>query len=297
MSQHAHEWPLVAFTSLAIAGAGIVAIEPLRWVAGVPAVTGWKAAGAWGPALIALGLLVSVAHLGRPARLFQVRRGVRRSALSNEVMLAGGTVAVSAVAALVSDRSAAGEVLRFLAAVLATAFLVSLGFVYRLKGQRTWEGPAVAGPVVSGLALGAAVLAASDAGAGWPVVILAAFLLGVDAGVFAVRWAGLGRLDPPLRPAHSSLFPWRHLMLGLRLTLFDILSVGLLVTGRKGAAVAALAAGIAIDRLAFYLLAVQHTTEAEIARAEWVIAGLDSLPAVTLPGAGAAAGPGPPQRR
>jgi len=295
MREHAHEWPLVVFTSLAIAGAGIVAVQPLGWVAGVPAVTRWNTAGRWGPTLIALGLLVSLAHLGRPARLFQVRRGVRRSALSNEVMLAGGTVAVSAVAALVSGRGATGEVVWFLAAVLAIAFLVSLGLVYRLRGQRTWEGVAAAGPVVSGLALGAAVLAASDAR--WPVVILAAFLLGVDAGVFAVRWAGLGRFDPSLRPGRSSLFPWRHLTLGLRLTLFNILSVGLLLAGRNGRAVAALAAGIAIDRLAFYLLAVQHTTEAEIARAEWVIAGLDGLPAVTLPGAGAAGGPGPPRRR
>jgi len=295
MSQHAHQWPLVVFTSLAMAGAGIVAVQPLGWAVGVPDVAGWNAAGAWGPALIALGLLVSLAHLGRPARLLQVRRGVRRSALSNEVMLAGGTFAVSVVAALVSGRGAAGEALRFLAAVLATAFLVSLGLVYRLRGQRTWQGAAVAGPAVSGLALGAAVLVARDTR--WPVVILAAFFLGVDAGVFAVRWAGFGRFDPSLGPARSSLVTWSHLILGLRFTLFDVLPVGLLVTGREAAAVAALAAGLAVDRRAFYLLAVQDTTEAEIARAERVIAELDSVAVVTLPGAGAAGGPGPPQRR
>jgi DMSO reductase anchor subunit len=274
MRQRAHEWPLVVFTSLATAGAGIVAVQPLRWAISTPTRAGWNATGAWGPALIALGLLVSVAHLGRPARLFQVRRAVRRSALSNEVMLAGGTVAVAGVAALVSHQSVAGVALRVLAAALATLFLVSLGVVYRLKGQRTWEGAAAAAPVVSGLALGAAVLAAGSVNASWPVVTLATFLMGVDAGVFAVRWAGFGRLSPALWPAHSPFFPWRHLILGLRLALFDILSVGLLVTGRKGAAVATLAAGLAIDRLAFYVLAVQHTTEAEIARTERVIADL-----------------------
>jgi len=274
MSQHVHEWPLVVFTSLATAGAGIVAVQPLRWVLGTPARAGWNATGAWGPALIALGLLVSVAHLGRPARFFQARRGVRRSALSNEVTLAGATVAVAAVAALVKDQSAAGVALLVLAAVLAAAFLVSLGLVYRLKGQRTWEGAAAAGPLVSGLALGAAVLAAGSVSPSWPVVTLAAFVVGVDAGVFAVRWATLERLGPALWPARSPLFPWRHLILGLRLALFDILPVGLLVTGREAAAIAALAAGLAVDRLAFYLLAVQHTTEAEIARAERVIAEL-----------------------
>ena len=275
MSQHAREWPLVVFTSLAIAGAGIVATQPLGWAAGVPDAVGWKAAGMWGPALIGLGLLVSLAHLGRPTRLLQVRRGVRRSALSNEVALASGTLAVSAVAALVPAGGAAGQVLRLLAAALATAFLVSLGLVYRLKGQRAWEGAAVAGPVVSALALGAAVLVARDAR--WPVVILVAFLLGVDAGVFAVRWAALERLDPSFRSARSSLLPWRAPMLGLRLALFDILPVGLLLAGREATAVTAMAAGLAVDRLAFYLLAVQHTTEAEIARAEWAIAELDGL--------------------
>lgn len=276
MSRLTDEWPLVAFTSLAVAGAGIVAAQPLGWAAGAPALPGGYAVGLWGPALIAVGLLVSLAHLGRPARLLQVRRRAGRSALSSEVILASGTVAVSGVAALVSGQGAAGEVLRFLAAIFATAFLVSLGLVYQLRGQRAWEGAAAAGPVVSGLALGAMVLAAGHASAGGRVMLLAVFFVSVDAGAFAARWVALGRLDPSLEPAHSPLFPWRHVILGLRLALFDVAGLGLLVTGREGAAVAALAAGLVLDRLAFYGLTVQHTTEAEIARAEGVIAKLDA---------------------
>jgi DMSO reductase anchor subunit len=279
MSRHTDEWPLATFTSLAVAGAGIIAAQPLAWAVGAPALPGGNTAGLWGPGLITLGLLVSLAHLGQPARLLQVRRRAGRSALSNEVILASGTVAVSGVASLVSGQGAVGEVLRLLAAIFATAFLASLGLVYRLGGQRAWEGAAAAGPVVSGLALGATLLAAGHARAGGPVGLLAVFFVGVDASVFAARWAGLGRLDPSLTPGHSPLFPWRHVILGLRVALFDVLSLGLLVTGREGAAVAALAAGLAVDRLAFYGLAVQHTTEAEIARAEGVIAELDSISA------------------
>ena len=97
MTDHAAHLPLVAFTSLAIAGAGLVTASAYFELVhgGLPA-AGTMAAGA---VLIAAGLLVSLGHLGRKRRAALAVRGAGRSALSNEALLAGFALAAAAAAA------------------------------------------------------------------------------------------------------------------------------------------------------------------------------------------------------
>ena len=90
-----HELPLVLFTALAVVAAGIGASRIVLVLAG---------AGEWQPTreeaaaeagLLALGIAFSTLHLGQPFRAGLAVRRVGRSALSNEVLLAGVTVVLS----------------------------------------------------------------------------------------------------------------------------------------------------------------------------------------------------------
>jgi hypothetical protein len=66
---------------------------------------------------------------------------------------------------------------------------------------------------------------------------------------------------------------WRHSGAAIRFFLVDVLPAALLLAGLPKGAAGVLGLGILVDRLSFYLLAHQHTTEAEIQRVEEIIAG------------------------
>ena len=156
MSGHSGHRSLVVFTSLAIAGAGLVSASAcfeLRY--GLD--SGRMVAA--GAVLLATGLLVSLGHLGRKRRAGLAVRGAGRSALSNEALLAGLALAAAALAAGLDLAGAhARAVATALAGAVNAAFLVSIGLVYRIRGQRTWRGFSAATPLTGGLAFGAIAL-------------------------------------------------------------------------------------------------------------------------------------------
>jgi DMSO reductase anchor subunit len=259
-----HEWPLVLFTTLSIAGAGVLATPLLALVAaGTPA----PAAPAipWGALLVGAGLLISLAHLGRPARALLAPSGLGRSRLSAEIGLAGFAVSLGIASAIQPYVSA---VLDVSAAVVAVAFLVALGLVYSLPAQQTWRGAVVWLPLSAGLGFGAVALAGMWDGSIVVVGAAAAVALATDTVLLLLRRMSLVWPKAPLTPRHPGFFARRQAMLGLRFILVDILPGCLLLASLPRVAAGVLGAGILVDRLSFYGLAAQHTTEAEIASVE-----------------------------
>jgi hypothetical protein len=263
-----HEWPLVVFTALAIMGAGLLTTPLAAWAAaGTPA----PAAGAlpWGVLLLGTGLVVSLAHLGRPLRAPLAALGAGRSRLSAEIVLAGLTLVSGGVAAAMAYVS---PVLDVITAIAAVAFLASLGLVYSLPGQQTWRGAVVWMPLSSALGFGAVSLAGLWGGSSVAVGPVAAVFLAVDTGLLLLRRAALTYSGVPFVPCHPSLFARRDLVLGVRFLLVDVLPGACLFAGLPMGAAGLLGLGILVDRVAFYGLACQHTTEAEVARVESLLA-------------------------
>jgi DMSO reductase anchor subunit len=264
------EWgeaPLVAFTSLAIAGAGLIAARPLLVAFGLQSPEAVGPELVWGGLAVGAGLLVSLTHLGRPRRLHLAARGAGRSALSHEVLLAAALIVSVVVASGVERPSSLSQ----LSGALALALLISVGFVYRLPGQATWLGGVVWSPALLGVALGVALVAARapdlDPRTRW--LILGPLL--ADAVLLTARGRALSETRLALTPAHPGLFRRRHQLLVLRGLLANLAPVVLVLVGRDRLAVALLLLGLVADRVAFYGLAAQHTTEAEIRRVEGVI--------------------------
>lgn len=260
------DWPLALFTALAGVGAGLM-LAPLASLAAGRGLTA-AAPLAWrGLFLVAAGLGVSLAHLGRPLRALRAARNVGQSRLSAEIVLA--LVTLAAAAASVALPSSA--VTAAITALSAAAFLVSLGLVYALPGQRAWRGPAVASPL--SMALPLAVLAFAALGAeprgSWRAS--AAVLLAIDLALFAWRARRLTSMPSGYRPVHPEPFRHRGVLLGLRFSLVTLGPLLFAARGRPFPAMTALALGILVDRAGFYALAVRHTTEADLAAAEDVI--------------------------
>jgi DMSO reductase anchor subunit len=263
-----HEWPLIVFTALAILGAGLLATPIFAWaIAGTPA----PAAGAlpWGTLLLGAGLAVSPAHLGRPLRAPLAPLGLGRSRLSAEIVFAGVALLCGAAAAIFHYVS---PLLDIAAALAAVAFLVTLGLVYSLPGQLTWRGAVAGMPLSSGLGFGAVSLAGLWGDAVVAVGSLAAPALAVDTGLLVLRRAAIVYPRAALSPRYPALFANRQLLLSARFTLVDILPGICLLAGLPALAAGLLALGILVDRLSFYGLACQHTTEAEVTRIEELLA-------------------------
>jgi DMSO reductase anchor subunit len=263
-----HEWPLVIFTTLGVMGAGLLAAPLLAWAAvGTPAPA--TVSIRWGAVLMALGLAVSLAHLGKPLRAPLASAGLGRSLLSAEVVAATAAVIVGAVAAFLPYVS---PLLDLAAAATAVVFLITLGLVYALPGQQTWRGVVVWIPLSSGLGFGAVGLAAFWGEALAAIGAVAAVVLAADTALLVVRRLALVWPREPVAPRYPSLFARFQLILLARFALIDILpGVGLLA-GYRWAAVALFGLGILVDRVAFYGFAAQRTTEAEVGRIEGILA-------------------------
>jgi DMSO reductase anchor subunit len=262
-----HEWPLVVFTTLAIMGAGLLATPLIAWlVSGTPA----PAAGAirWGTLLLGAGLVVSLAHLGRPLRAPLAPLGIGRSRLSGEIVAAGLALLLGIVTATLPYVS---PVLDLATAAAALAFLVTLGLVYSLPGQQTWRGAVVWMPLTSGLGFAAVALSGVWGGALVAVGAVAAVVLAADTALLIVRRMALVWPRTTLAPRYPSLFDRRQWLLAARFVLVDILPGCCLLGGLPKGAAGLLGLGILIDRLSFYGFASQHTTEAEVERMEGII--------------------------
>jgi DMSO reductase anchor subunit len=263
MTDTAGHRPLVVFTGLAIAGAGLVSASAL-----VYAVQGVMAAGAMtaGAVLLASGLAVSFGHLGQRRRAALAARGVGRSALSNEAVLAGAAVGLAAIAAGLAWTGAPAGAVVIAAGVVNLLFLLSVGLVYRLKGQLTWQGISVLTPLTGGLAFGAIVLASLAGGPGDSR--LALLIVSIDALVFSRRWRAVVAI--PFSPAMLA-DPWqrsRSPVLAARLFLLDAVPFFVLAVAPTPVAAVTAALGVAADRIGFYALSLQQTTGREVASVE-----------------------------
>lgn len=274
MSRACHEWPLVLFSTLATAGAGLMASRVVLEVSGVVAPANRQAIALASGALMAAGGAASLIHLGRWRRAPLASRRVGSSWLSTEAVLVVLTLLTTVAVAVRPGGPASPDLIAFNAGVLAVAVLIAIGCVYRLRGQVTWMGLAWMAPLVSGLVAGVVVHAATDAQAWprlWPWL---AVLVTVDVGVTLWRWRTVARVPRDCPPQHPAVFSARHVVMAGRLLAVSVLPVMLLASAQGVAAVVVLALGLLTDRIAFYGLAVQHTTESEIA---WVEALIERL--------------------
>jgi DMSO reductase anchor subunit len=272
MNRLRHDIPLVAFTSLGIAGSGTIAISVLAALAGL---SGGERAVCVGAGLLAAAIVVSLAHLGRPGRATLAGRGIGPSPLSNEVALALSTLACGSLAALEWGGPVLVVLWRVGALACAAALLVSIGLVYRIAGQLTWGHEAVWSPLSSGLLIGTILtgaLGTADAGLLTSTVVGCAV---VDAALVALRWGSYGRLRRDMDVAASGLDRTAAWM-AWRVALLDLWPLVLFDGGSIAAAALVSAAGLVVDRVGFYTTSRQHTTEAEIERIERL---LDSTPA------------------
>jgi DMSO reductase anchor subunit len=270
MTDPAGHRPLVAFTSLAIAGAGLVSASAyFELVHGLVSPSALAA----GAVLLAAGLLVSLGHLGQKRRAALAVRGAGRSALSNEALLFGVALAAAAIAAAAGLSGARAPVLAAVAGAANAAFLVSIGLVYSVRGQRTWRGFSVLAPLTGGLALGA-ISVQTTAGIGGTFVGTL-LVIAIDALVFSQRWRDITGIGLSGRMLAD---PWqlrRTQLLAARFFLLDAIPFFLLVTTPTPLAVPLAAAGLMVDRVSFYALALQHTTEHEIEGVEAQLAAPD----------------------
>jgi DMSO reductase anchor subunit len=263
-----HEWPLVIFTTLGVTGAGLLATPLLSWVvAGTPAPAASSVR--WGALLLAAGLLVSLAHLGKPLRAPLAPAGLGRSRLSAEVVAAIVATLLGITAALLPYVS---PVLDIATGVAAIVFLVTLGLLYSLPGQQTWRGAVVWMPLTSGLGFGAVGLAASWGEALAAVGAVAAVALAADTALLIVRRLALVWPRAPIAPRYPAVFARLQTILFARFALVDILPGCCLLAGLRWTAVALLGLGILVDRVGFYGLAAQRTTESEVERVEGLLA-------------------------
>ena len=272
MSAHAGHRPLVVFTSLAIAGAGLVAASGYLGLVhrGVPA-----SALAAGAMLLGTGLVVSLGHLGQRTRAGLALRGAGRSALSNEALLAGVALAAAALAAGLDMAGAHAPAATAVAAAVNAAFLLSVGAVYRLGGQLTWRGFSTLTPLSGGLAFGVIAVQSMLGPGGAGVSRGTLVLIAIDAFVFLQRWREVASVPlPPARLADPRLAR-RDQLLGARFFLLDVVPPFLMIAWPTPLAAAIAAAGVVADRIGFYALAIRHDTEHELAAVEARIAVLD----------------------
>jgi len=263
MSARTGHGSLVTFTGLAIAGAGLVAASAyFGLIHGLP--SAWTMVA--GTGLMAAGLIISLGHLGQMRRAALAARGAGRSALSNEALLAALALGAAAMAAAVGLSGSDAPFAVAAAGAANAAFLVSIGLVYRLPGQLTWQGFSAVTPLTGGLAFGA--ITAQAAVASGDVYLATLLFIGIDALLFSQRWretAGIAFTERMLAdPWHAR----RTQLLAARFFLLGVVPFFLCVGALSPVALPVAATGLALDRFGFYALALQHTTEHEIEETE-----------------------------
>lgn len=273
MTGHAGHRPLVVFTCLAVAGSGLVSASAyFELVHGLVSPSALAA----GAVLLAAGLLVSLGHLGQKRRAALAVRGAGRSALSNEALFAGFALAVAAIVAVMGLSGSRAPVLTAVAGAVNAAFLVSIGLVYRVRGQRTWQGFSAATPLTGGLAFGA-IAVQTTAGSG-DVYLGTLLFIAIDALLFSQRWRDIVGIAFSERMLADPWHARRTQLLAARCFLLNVIPFFLLAASPTPLAIPVAAAGLLVDRFSFYVLALQHTTEHEIAGVEAQIDALGRTP-------------------
>ncbi len=264
-----HELPLVLFTSLAIAGAGVgsgqLVLGLLGWIPWIPS----RRVAALMAVLLGFGLLLSVGHLGRPFRGPFALARVGKSRLSNEVLVVGVALGASLFSAALGDGHPLAGWLGVAAMAGSVLTLLAVGVLYRLPAQLTWSGPTVLQPLVLGVGLGLSILHGSlSEGAqarGDLLIFLVLFLDG------SLLWERMGQITSALArgtPVRPKLMGRRGPALVLRVTLGVLLPAAALLGARPDLAAASLSLNLVLDRFLFYGLAVRAGTDAEVSRVD-----------------------------
>jgi DMSO reductase anchor subunit len=265
--------PLVVFTTLAVAGAGVLTVSALSFQ---DAERVNNTITVLGLVLLAAGLTTSLLHLGRKDRAFLSARGLfpMRSAnhqtkppslisvegLAGTVTLVLGTITVVGILPAWIQPHA-----RVAAAISAAGFLLAVGGVYHLQGQLTWTGASAVTPLTGGIAFGAILAGSVSSQPAGSVVV---FAVAIDAFAFLLRWRHVTALGLEQPQGEGPWFERRHELLAARFLLVDAVPLFTLFAWPTPLAAVIAAAGLAVDRFGFYALAIQHTTEAEIGRVE-----------------------------
>jgi DMSO reductase anchor subunit len=264
-----HELPLILFTALGVAGGGIGAAGLLRatlsW--SLPLLTRTESLVL--TALLGIGFLISAGHLGKPLRGLLALRGIGRSALSNEIVALGVTLAGGVLGAVLAPTHPLQWVFDLLACAGSVAFLLAVGAVYVLPGQLAWRGPVFLQPLVLGITWGLLLGGADPVGLGAGTVLRTLWVaLLLDGVLVLLRTAAVERAGKVGASAHPHAFRLRGVVMGIRLALSALATPLALLSDQWGLALCALSLACLLDRFAFYALAVRETTDSEVARVE-----------------------------
>ena len=283
---HFHEFPLVLFTTLGIAGAGVGSAHLLQVAVGGSALALSLQEGILLSVSLLVGVILSAGHLGKPLRGHLALKGLGRSPLSNELLALGIALGAGVLGLLLREGifpwtlPGAGYLLGpvgLLASLGSVAFLLSLGILYNLPGQLSWRGPAVGHPLVLGTAWGLLLgLGGSQPLGDATFPPLLGVVLAVDGALVILRFRSLWRNQGVGEASYPQLEAWGVWGLGVRLFLSTVVAPLSLLGGGWGGAVLALSLALFLDRMAFYALAVVKTTESEVARVEALL-GQDLL--------------------
>lgn len=271
-----HELPLVFFTALSTAGAGTGWAFLLRALLGSGSWTVPREGALVSAGLLLAGAVASFGHLGVPLRGFLALRRVGRSPLSDEVLLLILALTGSVARGVLPVAGTVATALSIFTGMISFLLLVALGRVYRLPGQEGWRGPGLVQPLVLGTLFGGLALGAPGGqevgGWGFPPAVVALLLL-VDGGFLLYRGRILAFGRRRALPLHPGTFRLRWPLLLGRALLVPVVPLMLLLLSSEGAlpALLFLVGGIFVDRWAFYGLAQQRSTEAEVARVEGVL--------------------------
>ena len=264
-----HELPLVLFTALATAGAGVGAAQLLLGFMGWASFAPSEWVFAVISTLVAVGLLFSVGHLGRPFRGPFALLRLGKSSLSNEVLVVGAVLATSLLSMVLPAGHPLVVPVGFMALVSSFLLLLALGQVYHLPGQLAWAGPARIHPLVLGIAFGLSILMRSlPDGTQARGEILLLVILSVDG---LLVWDRARRIGVALSwgvPTRPWFMGRRGASFTLRIVLGILLPAGALLQGWLELAGVFLFLNLFLDRLLFYGLAVRRNTESEVMRAE-----------------------------
>lgn len=275
---HFHEFPLVLFTTLGIAGAGVGSAHLLQVAVGGAAPALSPHEGVILTVSLLVGVVLSAGHLGKPLRGHLALKGLGRSPLSNEILALGIALGAGVLGLLLREGvlpwtvPGAGYLLGpvgLLASLGSVAFLLALGILYSLPGQLSWRGPAVGHPLVLGTAWGLLLgLGGSQPLGDSTFPTLLGVVLAADGALVILRMRSLWRDRGVGEASYPQLRPWGTWGLGARLLLSGLVAPLTLLSGWWSAAVLALSLALFLDRMAFYALAVVKTTESEVARVE-----------------------------
>ena len=267
-----HELPLVGFTTLATAGAGVGSAHLLFALFDGISLAAPQASTGLAAALLLAGMLLSGGHLGKPLRAPMALRRAGRSPLSNEVLVVGGTCAAAALCASLPPGSIIQPWVALAFGLGGVLTLLSLGWVYRLKGQLAWGGSAPLHPLVLGTAVGSLLYSltggASQTG---PLEAVLVPLLLMD---LLLAWASVRRRSRAVdrgNPVHPDLWTRRRWLVAARIVAAFPFTIIALLMDRPAAALLSLSLALVLDRVAFYGLAVRWTTISQLARVEELV--------------------------